>query len=143
MKALLVDGHSIIFAWPELRRIHSQRPSLARDQLVKILTAYQDASGVHVTLVFDGKGSKITNSTEPGEIQIIYSGSNDTADGIIERLVHRYATEHQITVATSDHQIQQTATSFNALVVSAEGLRPWLQQAEDHLAHAVKKHRNR
>src|SRR5437773_9409425 len=56
---IIVDGHSIIFAWPELRKLHARRSSLAREALIKQLRGYQDWTGVHVVVVFDGKGSKI------------------------------------------------------------------------------------
>ena len=36
---LIVDGHSVIFAWPELRALHKRRTASAREQLIKILTA--------------------------------------------------------------------------------------------------------
>src|SRR5213592_736497 len=55
---LIVDGHSIIFAWPELRRLHARRSSLAREALLKQLRNYQDWTGVRVVIVFDGKGKK-------------------------------------------------------------------------------------
>lgn len=55
---LIVDGHSIIFAWPELRKLHARRSSLAREALIKQLRGYQDWTGVHVVVVFDGKGKK-------------------------------------------------------------------------------------
>ena len=141
MRYLIVDGHSVIFAWPELRRLHARRMALARDELVKTLTAYQDASGVRVVAVFDGKGAKATEATEPGGIQIFYSGAGQTADQIVERLVAKYADRHEITVATSDHMEQQTATSFGALVVSAEGLRPWLTEARTDLHRRLTKFR--
>ena len=51
---LIVDGHSVIFAWPELRALHRRRSSLARDALVKKLREYQDWTGVRVAVVFDG-----------------------------------------------------------------------------------------
>ncbi len=139
MRYLIVDAHSVIFAWPELRKLHTRRTVLARDELVKILTAYQDVSGVRVVAVFDGKGAKMNEATEPGGIQIFYSGAGQTADAIVERLVVKYASQHEITVATSDHMEQQTATSFGALVVSAEGLRPWLADAQADLAREMKR----
>jgi predicted RNA-binding protein with PIN domain len=80
MRILIVDGHSIIFAWPELRKLHGRRTALARDELVKQLTAYQDASGVRVVAVFDGKGVKSNEATVPGGIQVFYSASGQTAD---------------------------------------------------------------
>ena len=129
----------MIFAWPELKKLHARRTALARDELVKILTAYQDASGVRVVAVFDGKGLKPNEATEPGGIQIFYSAAGQTADSIVERLVAKYATQHEITVATSDLMEQQTATTFGALVVSAQGLRAWLDDAEADLAREIKK----
>ena len=143
MRYLIVDAHSVIFAWPELRKLHARRSVLARDELVKILTAYQDASGVRVVAVFDGTGAKMNEATEPGGIQIFYSGAGQTADAIVERLVAKYASQHEITVATSDLMEQQTATSFGALVVSAEGLRPWLADAQADLAREMKKLRRK
>ena len=37
---LIVDGHSVIFAWPELRKRHARRSSLAREALTKQLRDY-------------------------------------------------------------------------------------------------------
>ncbi|PYK20611.1 MAG: hypothetical protein DME55_01760 [Verrucomicrobia bacterium] len=54
---LIVDGHSVIFAWPELRKLHARRSSSAREALIKQLRDYQDWTGVRVVVVFDGKGS--------------------------------------------------------------------------------------
>ena len=143
MRFLIVDGHSVIFAWPELRRLHDRRTGRAREELVRILTEYQDASGVKVVAVFDGKGSKLSEDTMPGGIQIFYSAAGQTADAIVERLVAKYASQHEITVATSDHMEQQTATTFGALVVSAEGLRAWLEDAQLDLRREIKKLKKR
>ena len=121
---LLVDGHSVIFAWPELRALHVRRMAAARDALVRTLTDYQDQSGVRVVVVFDGRGERATEESEPGGIQVFYAPAGGTADGIIERLVARYAATHRLIVATSDGLEQQTAMSFGAAgCVSAEGLR--------------------
>lgn len=138
MRYLIVDGHSVIFAWPELRKLHARRTALGRDELVKILTEYQDASGVRVVAVFDGKGTERNEATVPGGIQIFYSAAGQTADSIVERLVAKYAGQHEITVATSDFMEQQTVTSFGALVVSAEGLRDWLDEARRDLDRQLK-----
>ena len=54
--------------------------------IVRRLTAYQDASGIRVVAVFDGKGAKPNEATEPGGIQIFYSRAGQSADLIVERL---------------------------------------------------------
>ena len=142
---LLVDGHSVIFAWPELRVLHVRRMAAAREALVKLLTDYQDQSGVRVVLVFDGQGTRSSEAGEPGGIQIFYAAAGRTADAVIERLVARYAATCRLIVATSDHMEQQTATSFGAAgCVSAEGLRDVLSAAArefDRRARAYRRER--
>jgi len=138
MRYLIVDGHSVIFAWPELRKLHDRRTALAREDLVKRLTEYQDASGVRVVVVFDGKGAQAGEDTNPGGIQIFYSAAGQTADSIIERLAAKYAATYEITVATSDHLEQTTAMSFGAMTITAEGLRDYLDEAGADLARRIK-----
>jgi len=89
---LLVDGHSIIFAWPELRKLHERRSSLAREALIKQLRDYQDWTGVRVVIAFDGKAPKISAISGQGDVQIFYSRSGQTADTIIERLARNTQT---------------------------------------------------
>lgn len=140
-RILIVDGHSIIFAWPEMRSLHSRRNILARDSLIKSLTEYQDFTGIHVAVVFDGQGGKVSEETEPGGIQVFFSGSGQTADDVIERMVAKYGRENEITVATDDMLEQQTAITFGAQCVSAEGLRVLLNDTLADLARALKRRR--
>jgi hypothetical protein len=124
---LLVDGHSIIFAWPELRALHEQRTVLARDALIKQLRDYQDWSGTRVVLVFDGRGLSVSQEAHPGEIQIFYSRHGQTADSIIERLTSKYAERFRLLVATGDYLEQETASASGAETISPEGLRDLLK----------------
>ncbi len=126
---LLVDGHSIIFAWPELRVLHARRTALAREALIKKLRDYQDWSGTRVVVVFDGRRSSISHEAEPGEVQIFYSRSGQTADSIIERLASKYAERFRLVVATGDYLEQETASASGAETVSPEGLRDLLAEA--------------
>ncbi|MBA2622019.1 MAG: NYN domain-containing protein [Chthoniobacterales bacterium] len=127
---LIVDGHSVIFAWPELRDLHQRRTSLARDALVRKLRDFQDWTGVHTIVVFDGKGVAIGASSEPGEIQIFYSRAGQTADSIVERLASKYASQWRLLVATSDYLEQETVMACGAECISAEGLRGLLDEAQ-------------
>ena len=136
---LIVDGHSVIFAWPELRALHTRKTASARGRLAKILTEYQDFTGVQVVLVFDGKGATITQEIEPGGIQIFYSNTGHTADDLIERLAAKYANRYSLTVATSDLLEQQTAIAFGADCVSAEGLRDLIENAQRSFALEMKR----
>src|SRR5947209_7868028 len=93
---LIVDGHSVIFAWPELRELHVRRTSLARDALIKQLRDYQDWTGTRVVVVFDGQGAQTSAIADPGEIQIFYSRSGQTADAVVERLASKYGSEFKL-----------------------------------------------
>ena len=120
---LIVDGHSVIFAWPELRKVHARRSSIAREALLKQLRDYQDWTGVHVVVVFDGKGKKVDAISDPAEVQVFYSRSGQSADAIIERLASKYAKRFEIMVATSDSMEAETVQACGAEWISAEGLR--------------------
>ncbi|MEA3187441.1 MAG: uncharacterized protein QOD99_1271 [Chthoniobacter sp.] len=143
MRVLIVDGHSVIFAWPEMLKLHQRRTVLAREAVVKVLTEYQDSTDTHVVVVFDGKGAKWSETTEPGGIQVFYSGADQTADDIIERLAALYAEKHDITVATDDLLEQQTVSTFGAVCVSAEGLAAMLEEARTQFSRQMKKFRHR
>jgi predicted RNA-binding protein with PIN domain len=126
---LIVDGHSAIFRWPELQRLHARRSSLARDALVKKLRDYQDYSGVRVAVVFDGTGASTTEETEPHGVQVFYSRSGQTADSVIERFASKYGRKFHLTVATSDLLEQETASACGADCISIELLRSLIDEA--------------
>ena len=123
---LIVDGHSIIFAWPELRKLHARRSSLAREALIKQLRDFQDWTGMRVVVVFDGKGRRVEGTSEPGDVQVFYSRSGQSADAIIERLASKYAKHFELMVATSDSMEAQTVQACGAERISTEGLRALL-----------------
>jgi len=136
---LIVDGHSVIFGWPNLRVRHDRNTGAAREELIQMLTHYQDRSGVHVVLVFDGRGSKVGQQNDPGGIQIFYSRSDQTADSIIERLVAKYGSRFAMTVATSDRAIQQTAISFEGNFMDTDQLKSLLDDTARSFARELKK----
>jgi len=126
---LIVDGHSVIFAWPELRKLHARRSSLARETLVKQLRDYQDWTGVHIVVVFDGKGKKVEATSDPADVQIFYSRSGQSADSIIERLASQYPKRHELLVATSNSMEAETVHACGAESISPDGLRELLASA--------------
>ncbi|MCX6966536.1 MAG: NYN domain-containing protein [Verrucomicrobia bacterium] len=138
---LLVDAHSAIFAWPELRALHQRRMLLARESLVKTLTEYQDITGIRVVAVFDGRGEQTSEVSEPGGIQVFYSGQGQSADSVIERLAAKYGREHSLTVATDDRLEQDTASSFGAVCISMEILKGMIEEARAGFQRESKRHR--
>ena len=139
MRCLLVDGHSIINAWPELRVLHRQaaRRHTARDLLLQRMRHYQDMRGERVIVVFDGPQAHTTEEREPQGLQIFYADAATTADTIIERLVAKYSTEHTLTAATADGMIRETVTAFGANWVSPDTLKTMCDEAEGEMRRRI------
>lgn len=131
IRYLVVDGHSIIFSWPELRTLHQRDRAQARTLLQKQLQELHDTTSWRVTLVYDGTiGSQPPH--EPRDIVVLYGQSNQTADSIIERLVGQVENRSQVTVVTADEAERQTVEALGAATASPEWLASELaSQARD------------
>lgn len=121
-RILLVDGHSVIFAWHDLAEIHRRNTASARENLVRRLTTLQDSTEWEVAVVFDGRGAKASSESEPSGIAVFYSKSGQTADEIIERLAAKYAATCEVTVATDDHMERTTVEALGGMSISTEQL---------------------
>ncbi|MFV0517024.1 MAG: NYN domain-containing protein [Aminipila sp.] len=122
-KYLLVDGYNIIFAWKDLKEVATVSLEGARQKLMDILCNYKGyKSDTEIILVFDaykvegGKGSVM----DYNNIHVIYTREAETADQYIERSVHKMGRNVDITVATSDNQIQMIIWGDGARKISAK-----------------------
>jgi predicted RNA-binding protein with PIN domain len=138
-KILLVDGHSMIFDWPDLAAMHARNTAAAREELVKRLTGLQDNTEWTVAVVFDGKGVKASSDGAPNGIAVFYSQSGQTADSIIERLAAKYARDHEVTVATNDRLERTTAEAFGSNTISGMQLRAEIESAIDSVRDTIRR----
>jgi len=137
-KILIVDGHSMIFAWSDLARAHAGNTASARELLVRMLTSLQDAGEWQVAVVFDGKGIRPSSENIPEHaVGIFYSRSGQTADSIIERLAAKYAPTCDVTVATNDHMERLTVESFGAMSISADQLLGEISAAQSRVQASI------
>lgn len=143
MRFLLVDAHSVIFSHPELHAIHRRHMEAAREQLIQRMNAFQDATGTRVVVVFDGQGKATQEEKRPGSVQIFYSGRKGGADQVIERLVAKYSTVHELTVATNDRMVKQTCITFGGFAMSVETLLEDLDKADADVARQIRKLRRK
>ena len=136
-RILLVDGHSVIFAWPDLAEIHRRNTASARENLVRRLTSLQDSSEWEVAVVFDGRGTKASSESEPSGIAVFYSKSGQTADEIIERLAAKYAASCEVTAATDDHMERTTVEALGGMSISTDQLLAEIHTAESVLRDRI------
>ncbi len=142
-KILIVDGHSMIFQWPELSQRYAAVGASVRETLVRMLTSLQDNSDWTVAVVFDGRGDKPSSEGNPGGIKIFYSKDGQTADSIIERLAAKYAEGCDVTVATDDHLERTTVESFGAIAISSRQLQSEIEAAEKDVQVTISRMRGK
>jgi uncharacterized protein len=137
---LIVDGHSIIHAWDDLRKLHSRATSryLAREELLKRMRLLQDMTAQRVVVVFDGTGSRLTEERETDGLQVFYADAGQTADSVIERLAAKYGRRFQLRVCTADRMIWETVRAFEAHWISPDDLRFEFEKAESEMRGRIK-----
>ena len=139
---LLVDGHSVLHAWPELRKLHSSKPASAREALIRQLSRLHDSGKWRVTLVFDGqKGGK--EERPPDSLAVLYASAGETADSIIERIAQAQSGRQEIGVVTADHAEMTAVESFGAFGFSPDWLQNELQAADDEIDEAILRERKK
>ena len=127
---LVVDGHSVIFSWPDLRALHERNRPAARKALADRLQHLHDTTAWRVTLVLDGKlGSAIGSApASKGDMVVSYATADQTADSIIERLVAASGVAGEILVITADEAEKLTVEALGAGAASPDWLRRKLEE---------------
>jgi len=120
-KYLLIDGHSVIFQWPELRALHQRNRNQARAVLSRQLSELHEKSDWLITLVYDGKQGS-TPLTKPKGMITLYSHEGQTADSIIERLVAQVPDKQKVIVVTADQAERNMVESLGAFTHSPDWL---------------------
>jgi uncharacterized protein len=138
---LVVDGHSVIFAWPDLRALHGRNRAAARKVLADRLQHLHDTTSWRVTLVLDGKlGTAVSLGARPsGDMVIAYATADQTADSIIERLVAASGVAKDILVITADEAEKLTVEPLGAATASPEWLRETLEREGNSFADELGK----
>lgn len=142
---ILVDGFSLLHAWPELAEGQARHSAAAREALIQELTHYHDATGTPVTIFFDGagapKGTPQTHSTR--QVEVLYSRAGQTADSMIERAAYRLSQLGEVLVITNDFAERDTVNSFGGMAQSCENFLRMMGEANRDMALDLKEHNRR
>lgn len=142
---ILVDGYSLLHNWPELALGKPRFSPAARGELIRMLTNYRDASGVPVTIVFDGASGLATAQEPPStpQVEILYSQQGQTADQMIERAAHRLCDFGEVLVVTDDIAERDTVESAGAITSSCQNFIRTVETAIEQMESEVKHHNDR
>jgi uncharacterized protein len=139
---VLVDGYSVLHAWPKLRRLAGRRLEQQREALERVLGQYADHTRRKVTVVFDGYAAKRKpDAVAPSAgVEVLFSERGKTADDVIERLVGQAGQPAGILVVSSDNMERHTVESLGAQSMSAELFEAEVEAALAELARLVRTH---
>ena len=118
MRRLIIDGYSLLHRDPALARSLESNVRLAREQLIRKIDRLGAALAGRVELVFDGRAEGGKSPDDTSAIHVLYSPGHQTADTVIERLVHEDADPAGICVVTSDRSERETITAAGAQAMS-------------------------
>lgn len=139
---ILVDGYSLLHAWPELAPREPRYSAIARDELVHVLRLYSDAVNTPVTVVFDGAGHRgarqETDSTP--QVEILFSKAGQTADQIIERVTYRMKPFGEVLVVTDDNAERDTVLAMGGLAASCASFIQSMESALQDLQRDVERY---
>jgi predicted RNA-binding protein with PIN domain len=146
---ILVDGYSLLHNWPELAPGAARHSERARDELVHVLTRYQDVTSEPVTVFFDGAGGPRNKPKDElgGAVEVLFSRAGQTADELIERAAHRFQPHGEVLVVTDDRAERDTVNGFGGSVASCANfirmIEGALTELQDELRNYNRQERNR
>jgi predicted RNA-binding protein with PIN domain len=146
---ILVDGYSLLHNWLELAPGKPRHSMAAREELIHRLTLYHDACGTPITILFDGAdvaGLRVATAST-AEVEILYSRTGQTADQMIERLVHRLSPSGEVLVVTDDIAERNTVVSGGGQVSSCRNfiqtVQATLAELEEEIQRYNRKEQNK
>ena len=132
---LFIDAYNVIHAIEDLRKALDKSLDSARDQLAERVVSIHDAEGVHTVLILDSSSEALTVDHPLGKktFEFVYAPARLSADGVIERLLTRVSEPGNITVASNDAMVRESARVSGAIAISANDLMDWICACERRL----------
>jgi uncharacterized protein len=142
---ILVDGYSLLHNWPGLAPRKPRHSAAARDELIRVLTLYQDAAGTPITVFFDGSGSRnrSADAVLAVEVEVLFSRAGQTADQMIERAAYRFSSRGEVLVVTDDAAERETVLNLGGLASSCGNFIQTIESALMDLQTDLKHHNRR
>ena len=142
---ILIDGYSLLHAWPELARGKARHSAAARDELIHVLTQYRDAAGTPITVFFDGAGAApgVTRQHSSPEVEVVFSSDGRSADDLIERVTHRLRPFGEALVVTDDYAVRDTVIGFGGMAASCDNFIAQVRAELEALQSELQNHNRR
>ena len=139
---ILVDGYSLLHNWPELAPGRPRHSAAAREELIRRLTLYRDATSTPITIFFDGANVEphIAATESTPELEILYSRTGQTADQMIERAAHRFREFGEVLAVTDDYAERDTVTAMGGMASSCWNFIQTVESTLTDMKREIKNH---
>ncbi len=126
---LIIDGHNLI---PHLPGVALSDPD-DEDKLIKIIQDYCRVKGISAEIYFDGAPPGFAGKKQFGKVRAHFVRTGITADeAIMSHLKMLGKRAKNMSVVSSDRQVQQAARAVHAKVISAASFsKEWQQIVEE------------
>jgi predicted RNA-binding protein with PIN domain len=116
----LIDGYNLLHKLGLLP--HKAGPHGLLHARRKLLDRLADGAGKEaetITVIFDGAGARpgLPDHEDYRQLHVRYATA-DTADGLIEELVHAESAPHTLTVISDDHRVRDAARRRGCIVIA-------------------------
>jgi len=133
-----IDGYNVIHFCDRLKPLAAQNFEAARDALVERTCRFCAITGERAKIVFDGRGRQreaMPAMRNAGGLEIVYSPGHQSADTLIERMVHIAPQRRAIIVVSHDRGLRDLCRGLGALVISPDNFLTMVDQAIANTRH--------
>lgn len=119
---IIIDGYNLLHTVGILdTRVGPKTLERARDRLLGILARHLDGeTRKRTTVVFDSREKGLPNQFTSHDVLVEFANAYASADEMIVLLVRKHSAPKQLTVVTSDHQIQRVVLARGAKSIDSD-----------------------
>ncbi|MBC7187766.1 MAG: NYN domain-containing protein [Calditrichaeota bacterium] len=117
---VIIDGYNMIHAVPDLAARLKQDLGSARIALLQRLCSYVSNRNLELVVVFDGAQVHPVEDARaaPPGVRVLFSRPPQTADSLIEHLLHNEAHPRSVTLVSADRRLGDVARERGTSVLS-------------------------
>lgn len=138
---LIVDGNNLIHSAPD-RRFGDRQGSFesARWNLARQMDRLSSLLAERISIVYDGRVGGRDDALQSTTVEVLFSASEGSADGVIERMVCERRQGVRVLVVTSDRMERDTVEAAGADSMSCRQFMEVLESCSLGLHETLKKH---
>ena len=140
----IIDGYNFIFKIKKPAKLNPDQLTQLREKLLFSLSQFKIYNSCDIIAVFDARHSENPERSKEfhNEIEVIYSKKGETADSVVENIVHSKQDYDRIFVVTSDNLQQKVIFRQNIYRKSIREFLIEMQQSKKKISNNLMRQKN-